>query len=191
MRPITPLTLLAAGVGADQTVNGVTFTAAETGTAITGATGESITLNSGGNNQGAFGTGGFADDGPDANLGQLIAGGSFNIGTVTLGGLTVGNDYLIQTFTHDGRGSRDDAQSAYSNGISPDVDLASVTELNSLVGDPVVRIGSFTIGTFTADAVTQTFTVFGDGNGRLMMMVPLGLRQPIVRLLSMRFNCVT
>ena len=156
------------GVGDSQTVNGVTFTAAETGTAVAGVTGESITFNAGGNNQGAFGNGGFTGD--DAALGALVGGGSFNITTVTLGGLTVGDDYLIQTFTQDGRSSRDAGQSAYSNGTdgltdATAVDLDSITELNSLVGDPVVRIGSFTTGTFTADATSLTFSVFGDGNG--------------------------
>ena len=85
-------------------------------------------------------------------------GGSFNITTVTLGGLNIGDDYLIQTFVHDGRGSRANALTAYSNGVDADADTASIGELN------VDGTGQFIIGTFTADTATQTFDVFGEGN---------------------------
>ena len=67
--------------GVNTTVNGVNFVATETGTTLAGATGETITLNGGGNNQGAFGDGQFTSNGPIFNL---LSGGSFNISSVTL-----------------------------------------------------------------------------------------------------------
>ena len=152
------------GVGADTEVNGVTFTAAEVGTTVTGLTGEGIVFDGGGNNEGAFGAGQF--DG-NAAVTALIAGGSFNIPSVTLTGLIAGQDYEIQTFVHDGRGSRSDAVTAYSNnGDDTGADALSVGNLNnSNTGDANAGgTGDSIIGTFTATVGTLTFNVFGDGN---------------------------
>ena len=155
--------------GPSATVNGVPFvaTASESAMALVGPTGESIIFDVGGSpgrdNQGAFGGGQFDGANP---IVPLIAGGTFNITSVTLGNLTVGQDYLIQTFLQDGRGSRANALSAYSDGVDPGVVAASAGNLNnSNTGDPNAgNTGDSVIGRFTANAPTQTFNVFGEGN---------------------------
>ena len=173
------------GVGADVTVNGVTFTAAEVGTTVTGAAGESITLNGGGNNEGAFGSGQFAN----ANVAGLIQGGSLTLQTVQLAGLTVGDTYEIQTFVHDGRGSRQNAVTGYSQDGGGVLDVASIGQLNNQnTGEATSgNTGDFIIGTFTADALLSPL------KSSAMETRPMVLHSPlaIVNLLSMQFSCVT
>ena len=150
-------------IGMDTTVNGVLFTATETTNTLVGANSVSITIDQGGNNEGAFGGGQF---GPNAAVVELIEGGSFNIQTVTLAGLTIGDTYEIQVIIQDGRGSRANAVTAFSDGVDNTVAASSPANLNnSNTGDPDAgNTGDFIIGTFTATAETLTFQVFGDGN---------------------------
>ena len=150
-------------IGMDTTVNGVLFTATETTNTLVGANSVSITIDQGGNNEGAFNGGQFVDNTPVI---ELIEGGSFNIQTVTLAGLTIGDSYEIQVIIQDGRGSRANAVTAFSDGVDNTVAASSPANLNnSNTGDPDAgNTGDFIIGTFTATEETLSFQVFGDGN---------------------------
>ena len=88
---------------ADVVVNGVSFTGTGMGVTLGGAGTETITINGGVDNVGSFGDGNFSSDGDIFNL---LRGAVFQVDTVTLGGLVVGQEYSIQVFTHDGRSSR-------------------------------------------------------------------------------------
>jgi len=93
--------------GADTTVNGVLFTTSVSGQTVTSLDGRVSafldTQATNDNNTGAFGDGAFSSNGEIFNL---LRGASFDLNSVTLGGLTVGQEYLIQIFTHDGRANR-------------------------------------------------------------------------------------
>ena len=151
--------------GPSPTVNGITFVGAPTLTTVTGAAGPSITVdaNADRNNQGAFGGGQL--DGANPAV-ALISGGQFNIRSIDFSNLIIGYTYEIQTIVHDGRGSRANAITAYSNGSAPGVDTASTGNLNnSNTGDANAgNTGDTITGTFLADANEQSFDVFGDGN---------------------------
>lgn len=175
--------------GVNTTVNGVNFVATETGTTLAGATGETITLNGGGNNQGAFGDGQFTSNGPIFNL---LSGGSFNISSVTLDNLEVGAVYEIQTFVHDARNSRANAVSSYSDGVNDGPVDGLVVNLNNInTGDPFVELpgggtGDFAIGTFTADATTQSFAVFGDDDSSNGITFASGNSQSAINAIQLR-----
>lgn len=67
--------------------------------------------------------------------------------SVTLAGLTAGNTYQLQVWARDWRyGSTQSVRVAAGNYV-----------------DLLVKQGQYAIGTFTADAATQVFTVSGDG----------------------------
>ena len=159
--------------GENATVNGVEFVAQTNGTALfgpAGATGESIRLNIGSrtapvvnasrDNVNAFSDGQFSRDGAIFNL---LQGATFNLNSVTLGGLTIGQDYLVQTFVHDGRGNRNNNfVSGYGDGTDSDspeatLELSNRGNTSEFAGET----GDTIIGTFTADAATLTFNVFG------------------------------
>lgn len=173
--------------GVDATVNGVVFVGAEVGTTIVGTGGvtESITINSGGNNQGAFGDGQFASDGEILNL---LAGGSFNITTVTLGGLTIGSTYEIQIISHDGRNSRANAVTAFGDGETDGVAASPPINLNnSNTGDAFAGgTGDFILGSFTADAETLTFDVFGDSDSTNGIVFGTGNSPSAINALQLR-----
>ena len=86
---------------------------------------------------------------------------SGNLVTATLGGLTIGDTYEVQGFANDARSNRDDGfVTRLGNGQGGfGVELALNNQPN---GD---RAGDFGIGTFTADATTQTFELAGFTNG--------------------------
>ncbi|MDA8563220.1 hypothetical protein N9L06_02085 [Mariniblastus sp.] len=161
-------------VMSDVIVNGVPFTGTTIGTTLGGAGTETIRLFN--SNLGASAVNEFTDgnfDG-DPQITNLIAGGSFELETVTLGGLESGVDYVIQVFTNDARDSRN------TNSIVGFGDGAGSTEpvATSLLNnrdpetpfdpdnpDPsIVLNGNSIIGTFTATSATLTFNVFGSGN---------------------------
>ena len=139
------------------TVNGVTFVGSLADNTVTGASGESITLNGGGNNQGALEGGPFTD----TDVVGLIAGASFNITSVTLGGLTDGQEYLVQLIVNDARSSRADANFGVGDGSNVTAPIA-FADLNNTNEIPSSTSGDSLIGTFTADASgSVTFNVFG------------------------------
>lgn len=143
-------------------LNGVTFVGTNASATATGGTGETIALGGGGDNTGAFGDGAFSSMIP---IFDLLRSGAFNIPDVTLGGLVPNTIYEIQIFSHDGRGSRNDAAAAFGDGTGSgpvgELDLNN-TGLNINAG--TAGTGDFITGTFLATSATKTFQVFGDGN---------------------------
>ena len=74
----------------DATVNGVTFIGADTDVTVTGPEGHSIVVDAGIGNNNAFGGGEFAGN---AEITNLIASAFWQADSVTLGGLTIGEEY--------------------------------------------------------------------------------------------------
>ena len=144
------------------TLNGTTFVGTNASASATGVTGQTIALGGGGDNTGAFGDGAFSSMIPQFDL---LRSGAFNIPSVTLGNLVVGNTYEIQIFSHDGRPSRNDAAAGFGDGTgSGPVGLLDLNNTGLNINDGTAGTGDFIVGTFTADGTTQTFAVFGDGN---------------------------
>ena len=99
--------------GQTSTVNGVNFVASSRGNAGNLAQNQSpgsetISTTLGNDNQGSF-----TDGGISGSLGDIIEGGWWGTtsgasASVTLSGLTVGQEYEIQLFANDARSTRDD-----------------------------------------------------------------------------------
>ena len=168
--------------GQTSTVNGVNFVASSRGNAGNLAQNQSpgsetISTTLGNDNQGSF-----TDGGISGSLGDIIEGGWWGTtsgasASVTLSGLTVGQEYEIQLFANDARSTRDDGYiSRLDNGNGGvGVDLALNNQPSG--GLP----GDFGIGTFTADSSTQSFNIsgFSDGNpsGGRVQVNAIQLRQ--------------
>jgi autotransporter-associated beta strand protein len=159
-----------------RTVNGVTFT----GTSSTTTVGADLTLTSWGNvNNTAF----SSTSAPFTNLsaaykGMLVGStfnnsgtGSYGTNTVTLNGLVPGRQYQIQFWVSDPR----------AIGVFRAETLAS-TDGNSVSlafpgGTVAGALGQYSLGSFTADASTQAFTVTTvNGSGSVPQMNAIQLR---------------
>ena len=171
------------------TVNGVEFTqvnaaAINSGAAnVPGGVGVFTTFTT--ENRG-FGDGAFNGN---RDISDLIAGGLANApgaaggvddvaaaADVTFTNLVVGQEYLLQVFVHNGNGNALNAQSGFSNGLANDL-AANPADPLDLTNDPRAvdvghndggpegdganGVGQSVLGTFTADATTQTFSVIG------------------------------
>ena len=91
---------------------------------------------------------------------------------MTLQGLNVGDDYEVQIFANDARTNRHDGYITRlgdgQGGFGVDLELNNQLD----AGGPGNRAGDYGIGTFTADATTQSFELAGflngsDNSGRL------------------------
>ena len=175
----------ATGSGIDVIANGVTFAATAVGSTATGADGQTILINGGGNTPGAFGAGQLT---ADTGVAGLIQGGSFNLTSIILGGLDIGTEYEIQIFTHDGRASRANAVTSFSDGVTAVAATDVVTNLNNQnTGDPDAgNTGDFIIGTFTATGATQSFDVFGDANSTDGIAFATGNSQSSINAIQLR-----
>jgi len=148
------------------TVNGVSFTQAGNNSTVVGGGGESITVNGNNVHGSAFEDGEFSGD---ADIFHLIRGGVWGATSVDLAGLTVGAPYLVQVFTNDARSSRD-ANSIAGFGDGSATGAVGISALNNSPGggtadDDNPEAGDSIIGTFIADATTQSFQVFGTNSG--------------------------
>ena len=144
------------------TLNGVDFVAANAAGTVTGVTGETITLASSSDNTGAFGDGAFTGNTPIFNL---LSSGAFNIASVTLDDLVVGNTYEIQIFSHDARNSRSNAATGFGDGTgSGPVGLLDLNNNAANINDGTAGTGDFIIGTFTATQTSIAFGVYGDAD---------------------------
>jgi hypothetical protein len=140
-----------------QTVNGVAFT----------APGASVSLSSGfaGHNFGGFVTGTAPPaTSLDTAYKSILSGGQYTSGasaeTVTLNNLTIGHQYVAQLWVDDSR----------SYGIGRSETLAggaNTAVLDYNTADAVGGVGQFVIGTFTADATTQSLTLTGNASTQL------------------------
>jgi hypothetical protein len=146
----------------DTTVNGVTFHGFET-TAGSGSSGNFTATGTGFISQ--DNTGGSSSAAPFASLPapyQTLLE-SYTVpyaGTVTLSivGLTVGDQYQFEFFSNSSSGSF-----GYQLTAS-DLDGNSVTTTSN-DGEAEGGLGQFALGAFTADAATETITFSGDGDG--------------------------
>ena len=159
-------------------INGVFFAGTDVAgwnTGVTGTDGVTISSNA---LKGNFGSTFVQGGGPpapitDASINNLISSAIWDPQTVTLTGLTLGNTYIIQIIGNDSRNGRHkNFVTVLSDGVNNvATSLASGTAglnflSNSATTDPDPRLpGSAIIGTFTADATTQTFEVAGSNNG--------------------------
>ena len=151
----------------DATVNGVTFTGANTDVTVTGSGGHTIVVVSGTGNNNAFQDGEF--DG-NAEITNLIGSGIWAADSVTLGGLTPGEEYQIQLFGNDARGNR---STNFIGGVGDgtgSITAAATLQLNNspTAGGPTLpetEVGDSIIGTFIADAAIQSFNIFGTNSG--------------------------
>lgn len=150
------------------TVNTVAFTQALNNATVTGSGGESITVNGPNIHGSAFGDGEFTSN---ANIFHLIQGAAWGATSVDFAGLTIGQEYLIQVFVNDARTSRSlNTQTGFGDGTGSASPVATANNNNSPTDGstavfPDTEAGDYIIGTFVADAETQSFNVFGASNG--------------------------
>ncbi len=173
------------------TVNGVAFTGSQADTPLVGVGSHSITINGGSNHANAFGDGEFTSDG---DIFHLIRGAVFEVNSVTLDGLVVGNDYRILVFTNDARNTRsflfragfgDGSGSTAPVGISnlnngPNTSTVGPVTCNNVQDPPVfpeTEAGDSITGTFTATATSLTFNVFGTNSDPANFQQAVGLSQ--------------
>lgn len=160
------------GSAVDEIANGVLFSGIA-GLTNTGGDGQTvttpggfITVNGTNANDGAFGAGEF---GGDTSVGRLLDSAFWAADGVTLSGLTIGEVYEVQIFGNDARSNR---QTNYLAGFGDGTQSGPVglLQLNNSNLDgsktfPETDAGDYIIGTFTADAATQSFECFGTNNG--------------------------
>lgn len=160
--------------GTTTTLNGVSFIDADLATINAGVTANGVTFSSTATNlngPGTFATGALAGD---ANIANMITGALWNPQTVTFSGLTIGAEYRIQVFGNDARGGRNtNFVTIFSDGTqSVDGSMIALTAgFNQLDNrDPTNAAlghasGDSILGTFVADATTQSFDIAGSNNG--------------------------
>jgi len=154
-------------------VNGVDFDYATGAELAAGVTQNGVTVtyaDSLDNHSTAFGDGSFAYDNDIYNL---IASSTWGATTVTLSGLTIGQEYMLQIFGNDSRNGRHwDFETGFSDGVN---NLAyslsagtagrlSLSNRNPISGEGEPS-GDYIIGTFIANAVTQSFEINGSVDG--------------------------
>lgn len=95
----------------------------------------------------------------DSFLNTLSVGGGSGERTRTVNGLTIGSDYLIQIWFTDLRSSTSGRVMRFGDGHGNTVDLKAKNG----------AFGQYTIGSFTADATSQDYTMDpqGFGNGHI------------------------
>lgn len=137
-----------APTAATVTVNGVAFT----------GSGGSHSL--GANISTAFASGGTAYSGLGAGTGlsanyQTLLGGcvygSTNLNSITLNNLAIGCQYYVQLWINDSRSNGAGRSNTITSGNSVSLDYNNTEKVGG--------VGQYCIGTFTADAVSLTFTL--------------------------------
>ena len=147
-----------------QTIGDSVFTATTSAQIISGVTANGVTLiGDFASDAGptTFGDGGFngLNDIFDLLNSAVYAGTS-----LTMSGLTIGNQYEIQLMGNDARGTN---RSGYMIGVTDDATLdvfSRVANLNNFTAASELS-GDYLIGTFTADAASQTFRMGGTRAG--------------------------
>ncbi len=134
-------------------INGVTFTPAYSGDSLAGQ-------NASGAAAGALPVGG----GISASYAAMLSGNDYSTNsgatlTLTLNGLTVGQDYEVQVWANDSDASSLGKQTVKSSGA---LDSWVVLNMNTSGADG--GKGQFATGTFTADATSQQVKITGSGS---------------------------
>ncbi len=164
---------------AAQTLNGVTFT--NTNVSV-GAVGTNLTLAGLGSvSQTAFTSGTAPFNNLPAAYKLMMTGSVYNAannttGTVTLNGLTIGTTYQLQVWVGDPR--------SLSNTVGRDQTIANVggaggQVMDFNVGNVGGGVGQYILGTFLADATTQSFTVAATGTNKVPQINALQLRTAV------------
>jgi hypothetical protein len=91
---------------------------------------------------------------------------------VTLANLTIGRKYLVQVWVNDPRGPENARSETITSPGGNTITLHFSTNNLSNPGGP----GQYTVGTFTADATNQTFTLMGNPGINVTQMNALQLR---------------
>ncbi|MEP4078373.1 PEP-CTERM sorting domain-containing protein [Haloferula sp.] len=153
---------------ATTTLNGTSFTAVTFGSLTTGLTGGGVTVTGDFVNDAGPETFGDGEFSGDANIFAVLNSAVYQGTTISLSDLTIGQEYEMQVIVNDARsggpgGGRDtDWEVAFTNGSTNLI--AGIADLqNNPVNDqtPGQFAGDYIIGTFTADAATQTFNFGG------------------------------
>ena len=159
-----------AGVTANPsiTLNGVTFTSVAPTTLTSGytaASGVRIQAAASNSEASAYDDGAFTRNG---NIYNVIASGHSSLNTFTISGLTPGTGYQIQVITNDSGGGSSTDRVGFSDGTQSHANsiiagTAGISKLKN--GDTADDVGDSIVGTFTADAVTQSFAIRGSADG--------------------------
>ena len=151
--------------GISTIVNGVNFT----GTTSANSAGTDVTMTNMGNNYTSFGSG----PGLSAAYQNMLTGGDYNFSgaaTVTLNHLTTGHAYVAQFWVGDWR----NINSVRSETIKGSATDNITPTLSYQVGSS--GSGTYVIGSFTASAATQTFTLTPGGSSPSAQVNALQLR---------------
>lgn len=140
--------------GQNPTVNGVPFTGS---TSITGDGSGDVTWSTSQQHSTAYGLGTTTPwTGLTSSYQDALRGGAYwqtGPQTITLNNLSIGTPYVVQLWYHDSRagfaGFTENVTSAGGNLVTLIKNVAGVDG----------GVGQYTIGTFTADATSQAFTV--------------------------------
>ena len=96
----------------------------------------------------------------------MLAGSPYNSGaaaTITLKNLTTGSQYAVQVWLNDsriyGQGRAGTVTGGSGNTVTLDYNSTDTSNANG-------GVGQYSIGTFTADATSQTFTITGSCRDR-------------------------
>jgi hypothetical protein len=147
--------ILAANIGSATatTVNGVTFAAYNNTAAVPGLT-DTLNLNPGA----VFGNAAAPYSALSAGYQALIGSGRYTDGatleTLNLSGLSIGQSYLVQFWVNDSRGGG-------TSGRTLDLTAGATAVLDFNVQNVAGGLGQYVIGTFTANATTQSFDLLG------------------------------
>ena len=146
------------------TVNGVTFVGGSSGLTDSSIYGNSLTYDVTSSATSAYGSSSAPFSGLSASYQSLLQAGIFDSGagphaeTLTLGNLSIGQMYELQIWVHDARGNSNAAGTMQIVGTSTVLDYNTGTSGAGGV-NPYANggLGQYAIGTFTADAATQSF----------------------------------
>jgi autotransporter-associated beta strand protein len=153
--------------GTSTTVNGVSFT----GTTSTSSGGANVALTGIGNNTTSFNGSGSASF--STSYQNMLTGADWNgsaSASIIFNNLTVGHIYVAQFWVGDWRSYNTSRNETIKGSLSDNI----TPTLNYQVG--ASGSGSFVIGTFTASATTQTFTLTPSGSSPSVQINALQLR---------------
>ena len=148
------------GANSTASVNGVSFTG-ENSVSTWGNVGFSVSTSTIGGTTTAYGVASSPFNSLSSSYQTVLKGGIYANAasatiTVTLNGLTSGKQYLVQIWVNDSRASTSRSETV-NGGVS--LNYNSTTAAGG--------VGQYTIGTFTASATTQTFTLLGVASSQL------------------------
>jgi autotransporter-associated beta strand protein len=153
--------------GISTTVNGVSFT----GTTSTSSGGANVTLSGFGNNNTSFTGSGSASF--STAYQNMLTGADWNgsaSATITFNNLTVGHAYFAQFWVGDWRNYNTSRSETIKGSASDNITPTLTYQVGSSGS------GSYVIGTFTASATTQTFTLTPGGSSPSVQINALQLR---------------